>query len=147
MASALAYGQGNGLVRAVADADPCIADVLARLRGSAEPGGAGAGLDGWYLGDLAERLGGVAGAPAFPPPGGDGEGFLRPREREILLLLASGLSNKAIAQKLCLSPETVKWHFKNIFRKLNVSSRVQAVRWAQEHVPPSGPTPPLQAGD
>ncbi len=145
LAAALGYGQRNGLVRAVADGDPCLAEVLARLRVSTSAGGAGAGLDAWYLADLTDRLGGVS-TPSPPRLGSDADGVLRPREHEILVLLASGLSNKAIAQKLCLSPETVKWHFKNIFRKLDVSSRVQAVRWAQEHLQTVGGATQAQPG-
>jgi ATP/maltotriose-dependent transcriptional regulator MalT len=49
------------------------------------------------------------------------------RELEILELLAWGLSNKEIAEKLFISAETIKKHLHNTFRKLNVSSRQQAV--------------------
>jgi len=132
LARALAYGQGNGMIRAVLDGEAGIGAVLARLRAGGRARMADLTLDDWYLDDLVRRMGGGPQAPAegATEPGAE---VLRPREREILALLASGLSNKAIALKLCLSPETVKWHFKNIFRKLSVSSRVQAVRWAQAH--------------
>ncbi|WP_230944652.1 LuxR C-terminal-related transcriptional regulator [Burkholderia cepacia] len=53
---------------------------------------------------------------------------LSSREVEILDHIARGLSNKEIARALRVAPETVKWHLKNIFEKLNVSSRVEAVQ-------------------
>ena len=49
------------------------------------------------------------------------------REREILELLADGKGNTDIAQSLYVSPSTVKFHKRNILRKLGVSSRAQAV--------------------
>ena len=48
------------------------------------------------------------------------------REIEILLTLAKGLSNHAIADKLFISPETVKRHLYNIYQKLEVKNRQQA---------------------
>ena len=49
------------------------------------------------------------------------------RERMIVILMSSGLSNKEIARHLYISPETVKSHAKSIFWKLAVRSRAQAV--------------------
>ncbi len=49
------------------------------------------------------------------------------RERMIVILMASGLSNKEIARQLSIAPETVKSHAKSIFLKLTVRSRAQAV--------------------
>jgi DNA-binding NarL/FixJ family response regulator len=49
------------------------------------------------------------------------------RELEILLVLTKGYSNQKIAEKLFLSEHTVKTHLKNIFRKLSVSSRSEAI--------------------
>lgn len=59
------------------------------------------------------------------PPQAD-EPVLSERERAVLRLLADGMSNKAIARALQVSDNTVKFHLKNIFSKLGVSSRAQA---------------------
>lgn len=58
---------------------------------------------------------------------------LSPREGEILKLLARGDSNKDIAQQLELAESTVKIHVQNIFKKLGITSRVQAAVYAIEH--------------
>lgn len=58
---------------------------------------------------------------------------LSPREREIIVKLARGDSNKEIARELDLSESTVKIHVQGILRKLNLASRVQAAVYAVEH--------------
>ena len=60
------------------------------------------------------------------------EELLSGREREVLRLIAAGLSNRDIAQELVLATGTVKKHINNIFTKLNVRSRTQAVSQAGE---------------
>jgi len=56
---------------------------------------------------------------------------LSDREREILSLVAAGLSNQAIAERLIISITTVKTHVGNIFHKLGVTSRIQAIARAE----------------
>jgi len=56
------------------------------------------------------------------------------KETETLKLLVGGNSNNAIAQRLGVSPHTVKTHLYNLFRKIGVKNRVQAVNWATQHV-------------
>ncbi len=58
---------------------------------------------------------------------------LTPREREVLALVATGRTNKAVAQRLFISEKTVARHVANIFRKLDVSSRAAATAFAYEH--------------
>ena len=58
---------------------------------------------------------------------------LSPRERQIIVMLASGSSNKQIARNLDLAESTVKIHVQAILRKLNLSSRVQAAVYAVEN--------------
>ena len=58
---------------------------------------------------------------------------LTEREIEILRALAAGDSNKQMAEKLWLSAHTIKYHLTNIYRKLGVTCRTEAVRHAYEH--------------
>ena len=58
--------------------------------------------------------------------------LLSPREREILQELALGFSNKDIARMLDMTENTVKFHLKNIFKKLEVDNRIRAVSAGQE---------------
>jgi DNA-binding NarL/FixJ family response regulator len=53
--------------------------------------------------------------------------LLTPREIEVLAALGNGLSNKAAARSLGISPHTVKFHIESLFRKLGASSRAEAV--------------------
>src|SRR5215472_9630361 len=64
------------------------------------------------------------------------------RELEILRLMAEGLSNKAIAEQLFIGTETVKWYLKQIYSKLQVSSRTQAIAVARSLGLLEGISPP-----
>jgi DNA-binding NarL/FixJ family response regulator len=63
----------------------------------------------------------------------EGHSILTAREAEILALVASGATNEQIAEKLFLSRHTVKTHLYNIFKKINVPNRLQAVLWAAKN--------------
>jgi DNA-binding NarL/FixJ family response regulator len=65
-------------------------------------------------------------AEAEPPPRRNGRP-LTSREREILGLVASGISNKGIARALSVSANTVKFHLATVFDKLNAATRAEAV--------------------
>ena len=58
---------------------------------------------------------------------------LSEREREIIIILARGLSNKEIARELDLSESTIKIHIQGILRKLKLTSRVQAAVYVVKH--------------
>ncbi|MCP1311945.1 LuxR C-terminal-related transcriptional regulator [Paenibacillus tyrfis] len=64
------------------------------------------------------------------PEVSDGQG-LTDREREVLEVLATGASNKEIGERLCISLATVKTHIINIYSKLGVSGRIEAVEKAR----------------
>ncbi|MEV8454784.1 response regulator transcription factor [Streptomyces sp. NPDC052095] len=72
--------------------------------------------------------------PPSPPPPPVSEGQLpdglTPRELEVLVLIAEGLSNPEIARRLCISQATVKSHINNLFAKTGVRDRAKAVRYA-----------------
>jgi DNA-binding NarL/FixJ family response regulator len=60
-------------------------------------------------------------------------GQLTPREKEILKLMAQGLDNRAIAEKLFISFTTVRGHVQNILEKLEAHSKLEAVARANQH--------------
>jgi len=71
----------------------------------------------------------IANSAEGNPPGKTKEG-LTPREQEVLRQLTTGRSNKEIAEELFISEKTVKSHLNSIFRKLNVTRRLQAILYA-----------------
>ena len=70
-------------------------------------------------------------SPSSRPSGQAPSAMLTQRETELIPLLAEGLSDKEIAAKLYISPETVKTHLQNIYRKLNAKGRIGAVKTAR----------------
>ena len=75
----------------------------------------------------------LAPEPAVPGPGQKPPDGLTAREAEVLTLLAAGLSNAEIGQRLYLSNATVKTHINRIFAKTGARDRAQAVRYAYQH--------------
>ncbi len=87
---------------------------------------------------------GVRGLPRGPRPATQANpAGLTPRQLEILLLLAEGLRNAEIAERLSTTPKTVEHHITAVLAKLNARSRAEAVRRAYEAglIPWSATTP------
>ena len=72
--------------------------------------------------------------------GENGDVPLTKREREILTLVAEGHSNRQLARMLWVTEQTVKFHLSNIYRKLDVTNRTEASRWAHQHGLVGAPT-------
>ncbi|WP_250520013.1 MULTISPECIES: LuxR C-terminal-related transcriptional regulator [unclassified Caballeronia] len=129
MLDAVRHGHRLGLVRTLLDAHPAALDLIgAAVR--TEPQGA-------VLQFYADRLRSAQARATAKRPDAPGSGvrageakapeILSVRETKVLSLLAQALPNKKIARTMGISPETVKWHLKNIYSKLGVSSRDEAV--------------------
>jgi DNA-binding NarL/FixJ family response regulator len=80
---------------------------------------------GWRVDELqaVERRLGLGPEPSGPEA-------LTPREREVVSLLAEGLSNSQVAERLYISPRTAAVHVSNILAKLDMSSRTEVAAWA-----------------
>jgi DNA-binding NarL/FixJ family response regulator len=86
----------------------------------------------WLQPEIAQRLMTFAGGrPAAPKSGLDS--LIEPltsRELDVLQLLAGAASNREIAERLAISPRTVETHLANIYGKLGVRGRTEAMLWA-----------------
>jgi predicted ATPase/DNA-binding SARP family transcriptional activator/DNA-binding CsgD family transcriptional regulator len=74
-------------------------------------------------------------SPAPKRPPADEPPSLTPREREVAVLVARGLTNRQIASELTLSEHTVLTHVRNILKRLNLRSRAQLAAWVTERQP------------
>jgi LuxR family maltose regulon positive regulatory protein len=123
----LAACAAAGLYQTVLDERPLISDLL---RTTQESGDVKADLLP-YVDRLLVGLQRAGQDRLAPASSARILGALSPRETDILTLIAEGLSNKEIARSLYIGPETVKSHLKNVFTKLGVEKRAQAVSRAQ----------------
>ncbi len=82
----------------------------------------------WFSRRLVERLAHAQGSPDLGP----GNDLLSSRERQVLTRVARGLTNEEIAVELKISARTVRNHIANIYGKIDVHSRAEAVVWARE---------------
>ena len=123
LAAALAAGEADGYVRLFADEGEAIVPLLrgALARGIAP--------------DYVRQLLAACGSPIAAPGPIDQAELIEPlseRELEVLGEIAAGFSNREIAERLYLSTHTVKVHTRNIYGKLDVHNRTQAVARSQE---------------
>jgi LuxR family maltose regulon positive regulatory protein len=128
LGDALALAQPGGFIRIFVDEGPPMARLLYQA--------AARGIAPDYTGRL---LAAFTVAEPEPAPSLETETArselvepLSERELEVLQLIAAGLTNLEIATRLFLSPHTIKTHTRNIYGKLGVHSRVQAVARAQD---------------
>jgi two-component system response regulator DesR len=86
----------------------------------------------WSADDIMAAVRAVAnGNTVFAPRSEAPAAPLTDREREVLSLMASGATNREIAERLVLSPHTVKEHTSALYRKLKVRNRTEAVQRAE----------------
>jgi two-component system, NarL family, nitrate/nitrite response regulator NarL len=132
---ALTIPEADGAVIACAEAgvagfvtrEATIADLIEAIRSAAR---GEATMSPRAAAALLRRVGALAAdRPAATPPRGE----LTAREREIVELVALGLSNKAIAARLVVSPKTVGHHVEHIYRKIGSSTRAAASLFAMQH--------------
>jgi DNA-binding NarL/FixJ family response regulator len=139
-------GRGSDIVRALHDSAPAVRVVIltaaeddAAFLDALEAGCAGyvtkdrpleevvAAVTAAAAGELAVAPAMLARALSQLPRDADRSGRLTPREREILELVAQGMSNKAIAAELSLRLNTVRNHVQNVLTKLDAHSKLEAV--------------------
>jgi DNA-binding NarL/FixJ family response regulator len=147
----------NGLTAAERIATACPASVIVMLTASEDPdkllaafkaGARAYVLKGVSVQELARVMRAAAAGEAYVSPSVASEMLvlltreraldplqeLTPREREILGLIGTGLTNREIGQRLSLSEKTIKHYVTNILQKLQVRSRVQAALYASRRM-------------
>ena len=129
---------GAELSKAIREASPSTRVLLISGSGRMSPAAArAAGASGFVSKDwdatevaMAVRRVGL-GMTMFPPKADQPEPMLTERERDVLDLIATGSTNREIAERLYLSPHTVKEHTSALYRKLRARNRAEAVQRAQ----------------
>jgi LuxR family maltose regulon positive regulatory protein len=127
----------QNIIRSLIDEGPAVAALVTQLRRQDALWRQGQTLTPLEIAATEHHLEKLAGllTPAAEPTSGtvmaEGKLGLSPREIDVLRLLGDGLSNRDLSRSLAISPDTVKWHLKNIFGKLGVESRAQAIVTAQ----------------
>jgi LuxR family maltose regulon positive regulatory protein len=121
---ALVLAEPGGFIRSFVDAGPRLRALLTQIE---QPG-----VNPHYLSEILAAFDGaeiLGRRPENLSPGPDSP--LTPREEQILQLMYNRLTNKEIASELVISVHTVKRHATNIYHKLDVDGRRQAIRKAQ----------------
>ncbi len=132
------HESGVDVCQAIRQAAPSTKVLLISGAGRMSPAAArAAGASGFVSKDLEARevISAVrmvaTGTTFFPPKSDQPAPPLTDREREVLGLIAAGSTNREIAERLFLSPHTVKEHTSALYRKLHARNRAEAVQLAQ----------------
>lgn len=132
MREALFFGAEEGFVRIFLDDEMYIGDLVTR---AATPAMGAPGQEGTIPAFLAAKVLGKAARPAGEAAEDRADAAmteaLTPREQQILAMVAAGLPNSVLAERLFLSPHTVKFHLRNINAKLLAHNRTEAVAKAR----------------
>lgn len=127
LSAALVVAERAGMTRSILDEGEVVANLLVALQTQCH-GRKPCAPSPAYLQHLLECFGRAPGAGEGPAAATPAQPeLLSQRERDVMELVAQGLSNKEIARILVITVETVKWHLKNIYSKLGVSGRTLAV--------------------
>ncbi len=132
---ALAWGEPEGFVRVFVDEGARMQTLLRTLAAQPAAGGSAPAPSPAYLAKLLAAFVPSPPAARAPRPAAEPAGRVEPltaRELEVLRLIAAGDSNQVIADKLVITVSAVKKHAGNIFGKLSVSSRTQAIVCARQ---------------
>jgi DNA-binding NarL/FixJ family response regulator len=138
------HGRASGYLTKQAAADELVMAIRAVAAGNVylQPA-----LARWLLEDyhrLARRAAVEEVSAVVPTAGPPGLDILSARERQVLEMVAEGLSNPSIAARLTLSPKTIARHRERIMRKLNLHSR-ERVKYAIRTARHTGLAPPRQS--
>ena len=125
LARALALAEPEGTVRIFLEEGPQLIPLLEAVARGDNPA---------FARRILEAFGAPAAAPSSPRPLSTPavSDALSEREVEVLRLIAGGLSNSEVGRKLFIAPSTVKKHLENVYGKLTVRNRTEAVTRARE---------------
>lgn len=122
---ALQLAEPEGYIRSFIDEGPIMAELLAAYMKERQ-GSSVRNVPLAYVRKLLQACD-VSAAPEEKP-----KEWLTEQETKVLWLIADGLSNKEAAKQLNITGETVKFHIKNVYRKLGVGNRIQALQRAKQ---------------
>ncbi|HEY0061321.1 MAG TPA: LuxR C-terminal-related transcriptional regulator [Telluria sp.] len=129
MHEAMLIGDAGGLCRAIADEGDEVRILVAQAAAWQEGARRSDArvVTAQYLAHLLGACGAASAVPASP----GAKPALSEREKEVLMLAASGLGNRDVAARLYLSEGTIKWHLHNVYEKLAVRNRSSAISVAR----------------
>lgn len=131
LTQALCFASHEGFMRTFLDEGNRLAELLQRWAVPHQPRASSLGIEVRFLGTLLQRAGQPGDVSCTAAGEGDGRESLTSREIQVIQLLAAGMRNRTIAEKMFLSEFTVKSHLRNINAKLGAQGRTEAVAIAR----------------